>query len=206
LHQIRSTAINAHTLAEQAKVQAGAASVAADAAKRAAEIAGATLRSSQESFEIDQRPYVVAEVPAFFPAGMPSPEVDIKANVTFKNIGRTPAREIVSRTHLFRYRPATERQDAAFFVSKFDEMKRQILTRKKLLREFSTEQDLAPNGTFYSTNPDQVVVHASEFPDLVKSNFQVFYIGTVSYADSSDRIYETDFCYFYFGQNPVQWH
>src|SRR5437879_2015190 len=81
-----------------------AAQIAAMAAKSAADTAHATLKSAQKSFEIDQRPYLVTEVPVFSGAGLIT-EQNITANLTIKNLGRTPARKAATNIKLLPFRP-----------------------------------------------------------------------------------------------------
>jgi hypothetical protein len=62
----------------------------AAAAQSAAETADATLKDSQKSFVINERPYMVMDgAPEF--VTLPDTTSEIQANATIRNIGKTPA-------------------------------------------------------------------------------------------------------------------
>src|SRR6266852_3720430 len=133
----------------------------ADAAKSAADTADATLKSSQKSFIIDQRPYIVVdENSPFFLEHSPAAGQQILANVYLKNIGRTPAVQVVTGMSFFSFHGkvvaklnAKERNKAteeyiAFIESKFAELRKTddiIRKRKKELelRNIAPGQDVA---------------------------------------------------------------
>jgi hypothetical protein len=79
-----------------------AAKDSADAAKKSADTASQTLLNSQTSFEIDQRPYMVTDVPEFAGNGL-TPDKAIEANITLRNIGRSPARKYIANVNLLRF-------------------------------------------------------------------------------------------------------
>lgn len=182
----------------------------ANAAKSAAETADATLKSSQKSFEIDQRPYMVTEIPQFSGNGLVA-DKGIQANITFKNIGRTPALKYLVNITLLRYDPSPkgpkgQARFKRFLNSAFDELKSEDTIGRKEIDALPTEQDIAPNGTVFSANQNIIVVPTKEFPRITTSDITLFYVGVASYTDAFGGKYRTEFCYFYFGINPSTWH
>jgi hypothetical protein len=193
----------------QSKKSADAAKQSADAAKKAADTADATLKSSRESFQTEQRPYLVAEVPQFIVTPI-VPGV-IRANVTFRDIGRTPATRIRRQIALLRYRPIRVRAKAIEKLVAFVQVNFEILGHK--LDEAATEEysalvreDLAPNGSNFSTAEIKEPLLATELPELQEGSLTLFYIGVLRYTDAYKGSYETQFCYFYFGTDPKVWH
>jgi hypothetical protein len=187
-----------------------AANDSAVAAKSAADTADATLKSSQKSFEIDQRPYIVTEIPQFSGNGLVA-DKDIQANITFKNIGRTPALKYFVNASLLRYDPSPkgpkgQARFKRFLNSAFDELKSKDTIGRKEIDASPTEQDIAPNATQFSTNANLIVIPTKEFPRITTSDITLFYVGVASYTDAFGGKYRTEFCYFYFGTNPSTWH
>lgn len=182
----------------------------AAAAKSAAETADAALKSSQKSFEIDQRPYIVTEIPQFSGNGLVA-DKGIQANITFKNIGRTPALKYLVNVTLLRYDPSPkgsrgQARFKRFLNSAFNELKSEDTVGRKEIDASPTEQDIAPNGTQFSTNQNVIVIPTKEFPRITTSDITLFYVGVASYTDAFGGKYRTEFCYFYFGTNPSTWH
>lgn len=192
------------------KEAADAAQEGSAAASNAARIAGNSLLLSQTSFQIEQRPYVVADIPEFVVS--PIAPGKIRASVTFKNIGRTPAIKIKLQIALLRLYPAKRETPGGVekFIA-FMEASYQHLLHK--LDASATEkyaemarQDLAPNASQFSTAELKGPLSATEIPLLQTSDLTLFYIGVVRYTDAYKGSYETMFCYFYFGNDPRTWH
>ena len=182
----------------------------AAAAKSAADTADATLKNQQRSFEIDQRPYVVTEVPQFSGNGL-TPDKDIQANITFKNIGRTPARKYGTNVLLLRFEPGRNNKAGRaklirFMTSSFDQLEKKNAALRNEIEVNAAEQDLAPNATIFSTNTNSTVVSTQDFPKITSGDITLFYIGIASYTDAFGGQYKTTFCYFYFGSAPQTWH
>jgi hypothetical protein len=196
---------------------------AANAAKSAADTADATLKSSKESFIIEQRPYIVVdENSPFFLEHPPTAGQQILANVYLKNIGRTPAVQVVTRMGFFSFHgklvaklTANERNKAteeyiALMESKFAELKKTDDIARKRIRELEPRniapgQDVAPTKTYFLTSPD-TVVSKEDFPLLATGEVTLFAIGLVSYSDAYKVTYKTEFCYSWFGPDPKIWH
>lgn len=84
------------------KKSANAARDAADAAKSAATTAASGLTDSEKYFLIEQRPYMVVDegFPQLVTPQAPTADQPIKVNVQFRNIGKTPAVQVVTTAHL----------------------------------------------------------------------------------------------------------
>ncbi len=191
------------------------------AAKSAADTADATLKSSEKSFIIDQRPYLV--VVEGFPQFVRPPVGDqpIQVNIVLKNIGKTPAIQVATGIRLSPYRPKLlaklsleERRKAtreyiSFIQREFatlrvvnEKMREEITDLKKL----DAGQDVAPTKTYFLTTDQPVSISGAEFPLLKTGEITLYIIGIASYTDSYGVTYKTEFCGFYFGTDPTVWH
>lgn len=187
----------------------------AEAAKSAASTADATLKSSQKSFEIDQRPYlIIAEGPQFNEPILVANE-PITANVTFKNVGRTPAVKEVGNVSLVPYHPLKKtdpqglKNYISFIESEFGKLRAKNETGRKSfekLKEISGGQDVAPGGGFFVTNQETLLLSAPELSLVRTGEITLFYIGIVTYTDPFEGSHKTEFCHQYFGTQPKIWH
>jgi hypothetical protein len=187
----------------------------ANAAATASDTAARTLISQQKSFEIDQRPYLVGEVPVF--SGLPfAANTSIHVNFTYKNIGRTPAIRDFTYIRLSPYHaPKAAESIQRVTLRKFfaDEM-RQIRERERRYRSEAShlpegEIDIAPGaGTFTSNQGDSVLLSTEEFAEIQKPDTHVILVvmGLSTYTDGFGNPYETEYCWFYVGPDPHTWH
>jgi hypothetical protein len=183
---------------------------AAAAATSAANTADQNLKNSKESFRIEQRPYLVADVPQFvvgpLAPGKPS------ANVTLKNIGRTPAVRIQSQLALLQFRPLKKSPEGTekvvtFMQENFQKLEHKIDVGNAEKYSELAREDLAPNATTFSTAELGESISTPEIADIQNGGvMSLFCIGVVRYTDAYDGNYETQFCYFYFGSDPKTWH
>jgi hypothetical protein len=189
---------------------------AADAATSAAEIAKNTLVDQKTAFEIEQRPYLVLDGPPQFLAP-PVAKSEIRADVTLKNIGKTPAFRIVWQDALIKFKPgpntpAGHNRLRQFLMLHYKELEDKNAAVQKELSTFPAEmhaeQDLAPEATLFTTSQEPVVLSVDEFSSLraVEGAFALFDIGIADYRDSFGNEYETDFCAMYWGTEPRTWH
>ncbi len=193
------------------KKAAEAAKTAAEAASSAAQTAKDALADSQKAFVINERPYMVTDggAPQFVnPLAI---NVPVQANVTIKNIGKTPALKILWNVRLVKHRggPKTPKGYAEFKVfinSAFDDLHKENAIGRKEGAEKGAEQDLAPSATMFTTTQNAINLSANELADLQISKITLFYVGVISYTDSFGTSYETQFCAFYFGVDPRIWH
>lgn len=176
-----------------------AAQTAANAAKSAALTAADTLKNSQK----DKRPYLITETPQFvepLTAGKKG-----KANITFSNIGRTPAIKQRMLLDLLPYR-VQERRDQ--FVSFLEGAFTDLRKREKDRGEFAelARKDVAPGAKPFSTAETPSILSAKEIQQIHDSSLVLFYIGIIQYTDAYDEQHETEFCYFSLGKDPRVWH
>ena len=134
--------------------------------------ARAALKSSQQAFQIDQRPYLVVDenFPSFYQHG-PIPEQKIEVNVRFKNLGKTPAIKVLSNVRLFKFRAklktdlktkkqfeqATE-EYIQTLESKFADMRKHDEAGRNRIAELERRniapgQDIAPQKTYFFYYP-----------------------------------------------------
>lgn len=188
----------------------------ADAATSAAEIANNTLADQKAAFQIEQRPYLVLDGPPQFLAP-PAANSEIQADITLKNIGRTPAFRVIWEDALIEFKPSAKTPAGyvrlrQFLIHHYKRLEGKISSAQKELSTFPlgmhAEQDLAPEATLFSTSQEQVILSTNEFSALqtVGGSFTLFDIGVADYRDSFGKEYETDFCYVYWGPDPRTWH
>jgi len=192
-----------------------AAQDAANAAESAATTAKDTLVDQKNLFQIEQRPYIVVADGSLQFLNPPTASSPIKANITFKNIGKTPAFRMVWNIALLKFtaEPNSGHQKLRNFLTRnYAELADKNTAAIKELSTFSpklrVELDLAPQATVFSTNQEPpVVLSGDELSVLQKAGgVALFYIGVVNYRDSFGDEYETTFCDLYFGTDPRVWH
>jgi hypothetical protein len=176
-----------------------------DAAQKAALAADISLRSQQMLFQIDQRPYVIADgMPQF--VAVSNLQAKTQANVFLKDIGKTPAANVIWFVDLLPYRGTTALEFLGFLESSFAKLrKRSDDTIRQHAREL--RRDLSPTHTIFSTEEARPL-RATEMVSLVKgdASFTLLSIGLVSYTDAFKGVYETEFCYYFVGNDPKVWH
>jgi hypothetical protein len=184
---------------------ADAAKLSADAAIQAANIANATLKVSERSFQIEQRPYIVTDVPQFVKPPAADGRV-VAANVVFRDIGKTPAIKVINQIALPMYRPSKTSRTKLFSF---------LQTSFASLREKFTgggkygplaRRDVAPGAMTFSTTEASTVLSVQDIEELKMGSLTIFCVGISKYSDAFGGNYETEFCYFYFGDDPRTWH
>ena len=182
---------------------------AADAAKRAADIADATLKASQRSFEMDERPYLVMFGTPEFQRPPAADGKTIRVNITFKNIGKTPAVRSSTLIHLIRFFPG--KQDPAgfdklfnFLEAAFADLRREASVPQRYAS--ASRQDLAPNATFFSSVENTTAFSAKELAELTTGDMALYCIARTVYADAFKNDYETEACNIYWGTDYRIWH
>jgi hypothetical protein len=199
------TAVAAYQ-AYQMKIATQAARDGAAAAKSAGETALATLNSSKESFQIEQRPYVVTENLQFV-VGPLAPGLT-SINITFRNIGRTPAIRVKREIALLRFHPAPKITPSGvaklvkFLDGSFQNLEGTLDLAAGEKYAEAAREDLAPNATTFSTGELKEPLTAPEIPLIQKGDLTLFYIGVIRYTDAYNGRYETQFCRMYWGPNP----
>lgn len=192
--------------ARQMRQATEAARKSADAAEKAARTADETLRSSQISFQIDQRPYVIADGPPQFVVSPNALGKQIEANVILKDIGRTPAINSIWFVDLLPYRAKSRPEYLSFLESSYLNLrKRKANTIEKHSSEMS--RDIAPTAATFSSEQARSL-SASEMRELEKGDgsFILLSVGIVDYTDALKGSYETEFCYYFVGTDPRVWH
>jgi len=183
---------------------------AAIAAAKASDTADATLKDSQKSFEIDQRPYVVAATPEFAGNGL-VPDKKLTVNVTFKDIGRTPALKYIEEFSLLRFdATGTAKTTPALWVkfmnASFDKFAANIKKSRKLIDRINGERDIAPNGTIFHSNQNDLAIPSEDFPKIAIGGIALCAAGIAEYTDAFGGKYKTEFCYYFVGTDPKIWH
>jgi hypothetical protein len=235
-HEMKSGSNDTHTLAEAAKKQADKMSDVSSAADKIRESAAkmviqdqriadnaenslaasnrqstAALDATIENARRDQRPYLIVDVPVF---NQPSITADheITANINFRNIGRTPALKILHNLRMESYRASTRDALIKFMDGLFTELRgKDQKGRREIEASPYPEEDVAPQATQFFTSPaitlspdDVTRLAVNSGPEA--GDEALFYVGVLSYTDASHSAYKTEYCYFYFGDNPRIWH
>lgn len=184
---------------------------AADAAESSATTANNTLKESEGVFRIPQRPYLVAQFPVFNNSALFANQ-DITANITFKNIGKTPAVSMFKLVDMVPYHGTKDRNDyIKFITSTFVSLRKRNQTGRHELLTNQAREDLAPEATFFSTNKPIQLSETDlrlvlDDAEKTRGSVSLFYVGIISYADSYGTDYDTEFCSFYFGSTLKTWH
>jgi hypothetical protein len=198
----------------ESQMESDAIQLTADATKSAADTATKALTNQQQAFVIDQRPYIIAERPVFNNSSL-VPLQGITANITFKNVGKTPAVKVISNVDMISFHPTDRDALIAFVGEHFDTLKAEDRNGRREMREMSRldiGHDIAPAGTYFITNQPALVLNARELKTLLldeqvpTGSIVIFFIGIVSYTDAFSKPYETQVCWFYFGSNINMWH
>lgn len=178
------------------RTAANAAQESATAASNAARIAGLSLQSSQNSFRIEQRPYIWAEPhPSYSVGVIEGPEqlrifhkngntVSINVVVRVTNSGKSPATDVKVTPSMMNVGPKENvRSWAKAFVPKYGEQPPDFLIMNSPIT--------VPTGEIRSLTEAE--------SDLVwNGTWEVYIVGAVSYTDIfSPKIspYETRYCF-----------
>jgi len=174
------------------------------AAQQSANVASETLRASERSFRIEQRPYIVMDTLAFFrPIAQ---DITTYVNMTYTNIGKTPAINVRHHIRLIRYKPTHNVADLVSFLERsFNELRNANQTREKYSK--LARMDIAPNEKPLVSVDDKVLPSRQDMIDLEKGDLTLFLIGVFDYSDSFRGSYRTEICHFFWGKHPPDsWH
>jgi hypothetical protein len=139
---------------------------------------------------------------------------DIKANVTYKNIGKTAAVNVIDVQDMKSFHATKSIADVQHFTDAifmgFEERIRS--DRAKMARFRGAGRDVAPEQTFFATNDDGFSLNQTDTRAVLdtapktRGSVVIFYLGLVNYFDVYGRSYSTEFCTFFFGNNLQTWH
>lgn len=170
----------------------------ANAAGDSVKLGKAAIDSSVRSFQIDQRPYLTAQIPRFVGDVGPTADKQVSTNLTFKNIGKTPATELQVFRRLVVMGPQPSTQALIAVIEK------QFSEGYPVKRE-KTNQDLAPGVDFFTTAEGPTLTKTDV--DSLRTAAKVIYVfGAVLYADSFGNQHRTEFSYEFFGDDKNVWH
>jgi hypothetical protein len=168
---------------------------------------------TEDQFRIEERPYVVASSPAFF-NGTLAANQKFFVNVTYGNIGKTPALRLFIAHKVVRYDVAPSasgmetglRKLTTFLDSTFKALGHDTDAEETKAARFGAEQDLAPGDTYFYSDPPDFVIPSKDFGRLANGTTAIFAVGVISYSNAFGSRYRTDFCWLYFGDEPAVWH
>jgi hypothetical protein len=200
--------INIHILSKNLKASQDAAQGAMSAAKTA----DGTLQQTRDAFRIEERPYVIADGrPAFLDK---VESLNPSVNFAIKDIGKTPAKSALTKFRLLLYRYdslSATRESAtreilsqrfiAFTQKQFDEMSAETRKYSSLINMDIAPNQISPFQTLMLTTP----LSADDPSKIATLNEFLVFVGFVSYRDSFDVSYQTDFCDIFVGTNPNIW-
>lgn len=188
----------------------------ADAATTSASTAYEALQDAKNSFQIQNRPYVIVtgnSGTAGFVKGQNTIDMN-KVNVTYGNIGKTPAYDafIFGQFVIERFSKddppsrtlITAIEDAFKAIAKDDA---NIVKYYGEIEKFDLPPEAnAPFTTFDLKNgplSDTDMTALKQTPNTIL----LLSIGRIHYkAFDRTKSYSTDFCFYYFGTNPLIWH
>jgi hypothetical protein len=185
---------------------------AANAAESAANTASISLAQSQAAFKVEQRPYLVVDVaPQFTDPLIPGRTLHV--NITYKNIGRSPANRIVDNFHLIKFHPPRkgakgDKRFRVFINSVFASLNKENSAGREERRAYaSAEQDVAPNQPLFTSTLDEIALSADELKGpIVTGEITLYCVGLMTYTDSFGGDYKTGSCYAFWGSDPKTWH
>lgn len=171
----------------------------ADAAKNASDTAHDSLIFTQSEFRMDQRPYLSAVARAAFAkpttTGIDTGQVPFSyttkskqmaffsAAVDLRNIGKSPARNVVHTRTDYIYAPRDYARKAA----------------KTYRPEFNSAATIVAMGEFITPQtPDRILLTPVQARQLLDGTWEIYVVGAVQYTDIfSPAIppYETDYCF-----------
>jgi hypothetical protein len=172
-----------------------------------------TLEDSHASFVVEERPYIVVDgSPQFLEP--PTVNRPIAANVTIKNIGKTPAFRFIGVAEIVKFRPTSEKpvnkelELIKFLKSSFREAEQAGANARRVATKFGGKRDLAPGAptftTAIATAQDQLT--ATDKILLERGDVRLYNLGLLTYYDSFGNRYETEYCHYFSGTNPQLWH
>lgn len=192
----------------------------ANAAKGAADTANNTLINSQKTFELDQRPYMIADTehPVFAMHGLVANK-PLTVNVNFKNIGKEPAIQQVAEMHLLLYESDLTLKTAeanrlrlrAFTDKWFEKMRGDANKATKEAVDYANGhgQDVAPGETYFASTHDSYTLSPTQLAAVMKDtdpDSVLLLFIVITYTDRFNNRYETDSCRMYFGSHTELWH
>jgi hypothetical protein len=173
---------------------------AADAAQSAAVTAHDTLVSSRKSFQVEQRPYVVTLIPQF--VSLLAAGEKATANVSHKNIGKTPAVGVYVDSYLLPYNAANKSRDdfrvwiASTYVP---------LWRGEAIPRHG-RKDVAPDDVRFTTASTKEALSGEDVAKITSTGeIIIFYVGIITYSDAYKGRYSTEFCWMFWGNDPKTW-
>jgi len=180
--------------------QTVAAEESAKAASESVRLGKSSLDTSTKSFQIEQRPYLItAGAPRFVGDARPAADHPIHVNITFLNVGKTPA----IRVQAFRHLAILPGQSNMVAVSAFIE---RFFADARQTKDDGQGEDVAPGGTFFTTGQDIPILSAEEIAAIEQSRDAIYFIGGASYEDAFRSRHKTEFCFSFIGTDITVWH
>jgi hypothetical protein len=184
---------------------------AAEAAKFAAETAHDALVDSQKYFELQNRPYVITAGRATFVQDKPGHNILTAANIDYKNIGKTPAQDVVITSYFAPLRPGITKKNWPEIVNMFEDAYKTIPGREAEIFKSGVqpqETDIAPDAPpGFSTQELTGQLSKADELGLKSGSVILVYLGRFYYKGfEHKKSYSTDFCFYFYGPDPTVWH
>jgi hypothetical protein len=184
----------------------------ADAAKQAAKTAQEALIDSQASFKLQNRPYVIVPGTATFVVDKKGHIDKTRANVAYRNVGKTPGQDVVLTSYFTVVRINIEKPTWEEWVGIFEEAFKPVIERKgEVFRSGAPAQnmDVAPDApaSFSSQELNGNLSKTDELKLRETGRVMLVFSGRLYYKGFERKeSYTTDFCFWYFGLDPQTWH
>lgn len=156
----------------------------ADAAKSAAETAASALRSSFDSFVIENRPYVTVEEVGF--PDTPRPGIMMRARVRFRNTGKTPA--------------LAARAFGVIITAPSQELaEQQLMAGGPRYAPMVSTIEIGPGLAILQEYTHSMAYTAEQSASIHDGTLKVYVLGSISYHDifGAQVKRESGFCYFW---------
>jgi hypothetical protein len=173
-----------------------------------------TLNASNESFQIQQRPYLVTQAPSFVDGAGPTVIGRARVNLFYFDIGKTPAIKIHRSSRLIKFYAITGRESAAhakvakFMQATFDDLHRELEKEAKSDSQYASvlRNDLAPGANGFFTDNLEDALSQPDIDAVKSEQLALFDVGVLTYTDAFNGKYETEFCYYFIDADPNIWH
>jgi hypothetical protein len=163
-----------------------------------------TLEQTTKAFTIEQRPYLIVSIPAFVD---PPTSIKPSANVSFTDVGKTPARSEYNFGFIRVYRGPREDRLLIKFI---EEIYAELDSSARKHANGAYRQDLAPQQQSpFVTVRSKDNLSAKDVGNIrsgTGGNSAIVLAGFVNYTDAFGILYRTDFCWFFFGEDITTWH
>ena len=129
-----------------------------------------------------------------------------KADVTFINIGKTPAFFVAASARIF---PLAKPKTDAEFTKATDKIMAEVVSnaaKPDTAEEIRARQDVAPQATLFITKQPRTPLSSGDVTQMLGEEKALVYLGLVDYRSVFGEQFRTEFCSYHFGRAEYPWH